>query len=167
VERATQFSARLQFDRAATEWAAAAKLRPEDQPTLRAFFNTARLHPSTDAFHRAAKQIFRMKDASQATVDFQHESYKVYLDQAKPSVRLKPRDMGRLVTRFARGGYMDDARRLCQALLASAPDDGATVEALTMIASCEWQTGQREQALNWLPQLQKLAPAHPVTRMLG
>ncbi|WP_213955258.1 rhomboid family intramembrane serine protease [Variovorax sp. dw_954] len=166
VERATQFSARLQFDRAAVEWAAAARLRPEDQPTLRAFFNTARLHPSSNAFHRAAKQIFRLKDGSEAAVEFQHESYKVYLDQAKPSVRLKPRDMGRLAVRFARGGHMDDARRLCQALLSSAPDDGATVEALTMVASCEWHAGQREQALNWLPQLQKLAPAHPVTRML-
>jgi Rhomboid family len=166
VERASQFSAKLQFDRAATEWAAAAKLRPDDQPTLRAFFNTARLHPSSGAFHRAAKQIFRLKDGSEDTVEFQHECYKVYLDQARPSVRLKPRDMGRLVARFARGGHMDDARRLCQAMLASAPDDGATVEALTMIASCEWHAGQREQAMHWLPQLQKLAPAHPVTRML-
>lgn len=166
VARATQFGKQLQFDRAAAEWQAAAKLRPEHQPTLRAFFHTARLQPSSDAFHRAAKLIFRLRDASEATVAFQHESYKAYLDQARPSVRLAPGELGRLASRFARAGQFDDARRLCQALLASAPDHEAAVDALTMVASCQWQGGQRDQALTWLPQLQKLAPDHAVTRML-
>jgi len=167
VERATQFGQQLQFDRAAAEWQAAAQLRPEHQPTLRAFFNTARLQPAGDAFHRAAKLIFRLRDASAATVAFQHESYKTYLDQARPSVRLSATEMGRLASRFARAGQFDDARRLCQALLASAPGHEAAVDALTMVAFCQWQAGQREQALTWLPQLQKLAPDHAVTRMLG
>ena len=166
VERATQFGKQLQFDRAATEWQAAAKLKPEHLPTLRAFFNTARLQPASDAFHRAAKLIFRLRDSSESTVSFQYESYKAYLDQARPSVRLSAGEMGRLASRFARAGHFDDARRLCQALLASAPGHDGAVDALAMVASCQWQAGQREQALAWLPQLQKLAPGHAVTRML-
>ena len=166
VERATQFGKQLQFDRAATEWQAAAKLKPEHLPTLRAFFNTARLQPASDAFHRAAKLIFRLRDSSESTVLFQHESYKAYLDQARPSVRLSAGEMGRLASRFARAGHFDDARRLCQALLASAPGHEGAADALAMVASCQWQAGQREQALSWLPQLQKLAPDHAVTRML-
>ena len=166
VERATQFGKQLQFDRAAAEWQGAAKLRPDHLPTLRAFFNTARLQPSGDAFHRAAKLIFRLRDSSEHTTAFQHESYKVYLDQARPSVRLSPGEMARLASRFARAGHFDDARRLCQALLSSAPGHEGAIDALTMVASCQWQAGQREQALGWLPQLQKLAPDHAVTRML-
>lgn len=167
VERATQFGKQLQFDRAAAEWQAAARLKPEHQPTLRAFFNTARLQPSSDAFHRAAKLIFRLRDGSEPTVAFQHESYKVYLDQARPSVRLSADQMARLASRFARAGQLDDARRLLQALLASAPTHESAIDALAMVASCQWQAGRRDDALTWLPQLRKLAPGHAVTRMLG
>ncbi|MET0541156.1 MAG: rhomboid family intramembrane serine protease [Variovorax sp.] len=167
VERATEFGRRLQFDRAVAEWQAAAKLRPDHQPTLRAFFNTARLQPASEPFHRAARMVFRLRDGSEATVAFQHESYKAYLDQARPSVRLLPAEMAKLAGRFARAGQFDDARRLCQALLASAPGHEGAIDALTMVASCQWQAGQREQALGWLPQLRKLAPDHAVTRMLG
>ncbi|RZI78341.1 MAG: rhomboid family intramembrane serine protease [Variovorax sp.] len=166
VERAQEFGRQLQFDRAAAEWQAAARLKPEHLPTLRAFFNTARLQPASDAFHRAAKLVFRLRDSGESTVSFQHESYKAYLDQARPSVRLTPGEMGRLASRFARAGHFDDARRLCQALLASAPGHEGAADALAMVASCQWRAGQQEQALAWLPQLQKLAPDHAVTRML-
>lgn len=166
VAAARRLAAAMQFESAAAEWRAAATLRPADTETLRAWFQTARLQPAGEDFHRAARRIFRLAGHDAATLELQHASYKTYLDQAKPGARLKPDDMARLARRFTRARQFHDADKLCAALVKTAPDHPGLGETLSILANGLLQAGQREQALDWLPQLQRLAPDAIATRTL-
>lgn len=166
VARARRLSEAMQFEQSMAEWRAAARLRPDDADTLRAWFGVARLLPASDDFHRAAHRIFRLAAQDAATLELQHASYKAYLDLAKPGARLKPEDMARLVRRFARARYFHDAQKLCQALLKTAPEHPGLGDAIAVLANGLLQAGQREEAAGWLPHLQRLAPRDAVTRAL-
>ncbi|MDP3650642.1 MAG: rhomboid family intramembrane serine protease [Rhodoferax sp.] len=166
VASARQCASKLKFDAACVEWRAAAKLRPDDAGTLRSWFNTARMWPAGEDFHRAALLIFRLAPSDVATLELQHSSYKIYLDQAKPGARLKADDMARLAGRFTRVGQFNDAEKLCQALIKTAPEHTALGDTVCIFANGLLQAGQHERARQWLPHLQRLAPQDMVTRTL-
>ncbi|WP_077000893.1 rhomboid family intramembrane serine protease [Variovorax sp. KK3] len=166
VAAARRLASAMKFEEACGQWRAAAALRPDDAETLRAWFNTARLWPDGEDFHRAARRIFRLKPQDSATLELQHASYKTYLDQAKPGARLRPEDMAQLARRFTRAQQFSDAERLCQALMKTAPEHPDLAETLSMCAGGLMQAGRRDQAMHWLPHLLKLAPDAMVTRML-
>jgi membrane associated rhomboid family serine protease len=166
VASARRLAAEMKFEPACAAWRAAAGLRPDDADTLRAWFNTARLWPSGEDFHRAAHRIFKLSPHDPATLELQYTSYKTYLDHAKPGARLKPDDMARLARRFTRARQFADAERLCQALLKTAPGHPELADTLSLCANGLLQAGRREQALGWLPELLRLAPQDMVTRTL-
>ncbi|MBT2303670.1 rhomboid family intramembrane serine protease [Variovorax paradoxus] len=166
VAAARRLAGEMKFEAACAEWRAAAQLEPDDADTLRAWFNTAKLWPAGEDFHRAAHRIFRLKPQDLVTLELQHASYKTYLDHAKPGARLKPDDMARLARRFTRAQQFTDAERLCQALLKTAPEHPDLADTLSLCANGLMQAGRREQALGWLPHLLRLAPEDMVTRML-
>ncbi len=166
VANARRLSSEMKFEPACTEWRAAASLRPGHAETLRAWFNTAKLWPAGEDFHRAARAIFRLSPQDPATLEFQHTAYKAYLDHARPGARLRPEDMARLARRFTRAKQFADAQRLCQALLRTAPDHPELPDTLSLCANGLLQAGRREQALDWLPELLRLAPDDMVTRAL-
>jgi membrane associated rhomboid family serine protease len=166
VAAARKHGAAMQFERACAEWRAAAALRPGDTDTLRAWFNTARLQPASDDFHQAARRIFRLNATEPDTLALQHASYKTYLDQARPGVRLRPDDMARLARRFARIRAFDDAARLCAILLKTAPEHPELADTLSVCANGLLHAGERDKALGLLPHLLRLAPNDMVTRAL-
>ncbi|HEY0200095.1 MAG TPA: rhomboid family intramembrane serine protease [Burkholderiaceae bacterium] len=164
---ARQLGSAMQFDRASSAWAAAAKLRPTDAATLRAWFNIAKLRPEGDDFHRCARLIFALPGHDDDTLRLQHDSYQSYLDLARPAVRLRPDDMARLVGRFTRIREHHDAERLCQVLLRTAPDHPRLADTLCVCVNGLLQAGLVERARAWLPQLQKWAPQERVTVLLA
>lgn len=166
VAAARRLAVEMKFEQACAQWRAAAKLRPEDADTLRAWFNTARPWPAGEDFHHAARGIFKLKPQDRATLELQHASYKTYLDHAKPGARLRPEDMARLARRFTRAKQFADAERLCQALMKTAPGHPELAETVSLCANGLLQAGRRDQALDWLPHLLRLAPDDMVTRML-
>lgn len=167
VAAARRLSAEMRFEAATAQWRAAAALRPRDADTLRAWFNTARLQPAGEDFHQAARRIFRLPATDDATLALQHESYRTYLDQARPGARLRPDDMARLARRFTRAKQFQDADRLCRALLKTAPDHPELADTLSVCANGLLHAGEREMALGWLPHLARLAPNDMVTRALA
>jgi membrane associated rhomboid family serine protease len=167
VVEAKRLAGAMKFDAACKQWRAAATLRPSDSEVLRAWFNTARLQPTSEDFHNAAHRIFRLAHSDDATLELQHASFVTYLDQAKPGVRLMPDDMARLAHRFTRAGQFDDADKLCRALLKSAPQHSGLADTLGICARGWLRAGQRERALYWLPHLQRLAPNDVATRALS
>lgn len=166
VAAARRLAGEMKFEQACAQWRAAAKQRPGDADTLRAWFNTAKLWPAGEDFHRAAHRIFQLRPQDPATLELQHASYKAYLDHAKPGARLRPEDMVRLARRFTRAQQFADAERLCQALMKTAPEHPELAETVALCANGLLQAGRRDQALGWLPHLLRLAPEAMVTRML-
>ena len=165
-EKAQGHAAAMDFEKACAQWRAAAKLRPRDEATLRAYFQLAKLWPAGGDFHRAAHLIFRLEPQDLVTLELQHATYRSYLDIAKPGARLKPDDMARLARRFTRAKAFEDAQKLCDALVNTAPDHPGLGDTLSACVNGLWQAGQRDQAMRWLPQLEKLAPRDMVTQML-
>ena len=166
VAVARRLGAAMKFEQAAAEWRAAAALRPGDTDTLRAWFNTARLQPASEDFHQAARRIFRLPATDPETIALQHASYRTYLDQAKPGLRLKPDDMARLARRFARIREFGDADMLCRILLKTAPDHPQLADTLSVCANGLLHAGERDKAIGLLPHLLRLAPNDMVTRAL-
>ncbi|MDH6593287.1 membrane associated rhomboid family serine protease [Variovorax sp. TBS-050B] len=166
VAAARRLGAEMKFEAASTEWRAAAALRPGDADTLRAWFNTARLQPAGEDFHRAARHIFRLPATDEDTLALQHASFRTYLDQARPGMRLKADDMARLARRFTRARQFQDADRLCHVLLKTAPDHPELADTLSVCANGLLHAGEREMARGWLPHLLRLAPNDMVTRAL-
>lgn len=166
VAAARRLASAMKFEQASAEWRAAAKLRPHDAEVLRAWFNTAKLWPASEDFHKAAHRIFRLKPHDPATLMLQYDSHKTYLDQAKPGARLKPDDMAQLAKRFTRARQFNDADKLCKALVKTAPDHPGLADTLAIFTTGLLQAGQREQALAWLPHLLRLAPDDMATRAL-
>ena len=167
VANAQRLAQGMQFEQALTQWRAAAKLRPQDQPVLSAWFKTASLWPDGEDFHRAARRIFRLQAHDTVTLDFQHSSYRTYLDKAKPGARLQPEDMARLSRRFARAQQWGDAEKLFNALHKTAPAHPELGETLGMLVSALCHAGRREQAAVFRPQLQQLAPGSAALQVLG
>ncbi|MDP3230448.1 MAG: rhomboid family intramembrane serine protease [Acidovorax sp.] len=166
VANAQRLAKGMQFEKALTQWRAAAKLRPQDQQVLSAWFKTALLWPDGEDFHRAARRIFRLQAHDVATLDFQHTSYRTYLDKAKPGARLQPEDMARLSRRFARAQQWGDAEKLFNALHKTAPAHPELGETLGMLVSALCHAGRRDQAVAFEPQLRQLAPGSAGLQML-
>ncbi|HBY36620.1 MAG TPA: rhomboid family intramembrane serine protease, partial [Delftia acidovorans] len=102
VANARRLGQALDMEGALRAWRAAAQLRPADTEVLRAWFAAARYAPASEDFHRAARRIFRLPARDAATLAWQHASYRIYLDLARPGARIAPEDMARLVRRFTR-----------------------------------------------------------------
>jgi membrane associated rhomboid family serine protease len=166
VASAQRLAQGMKFEQALAQWRAAAKLRPHDQPVLSAWFQTASLWPEGEDFHRAARRIFRLQAHDAQTVDFQHASYRTYLDKAKPGARLLPEDMARLSRRFARAQQWGDAEKLFNALHRTAPAHPELADTLAMLVSALRQAGRKEQAGALAPQLEQLAPGSAALRGL-
>ena len=157
----------MKFEQALGQWRAAAKLRPQDQAVLSAWFKTASLWPDGEDFHRAARRIFRLHAHDEQTLQFQHASYRTYFEKAKPGARLQPDDMARLSRRFARAQQWGDAEKLFNALHMTAPTHPELGETLGMLVSALCHAGRREQAAALGPQLKQLAPGSAALRGLA
>ena len=167
VASAQRLAQGMKFEQALGQWRAAAKLRPQDQKVLSAWFKTASLWPDSEDFHRAARRIFRLQAHDEQTLQFQHASYRTYFEKAKPGARLQPEDMARLSRRFARAHQWGDAEKLFNALHKTAPTHPELGETLGMLVSALCHAGRREQAALLGPQLQQLAPGSPALQVLG
>ena len=166
VANARRLGQALDMEGALRAWRAAAQLRPADTEVLRAWFAAARYAPASEDFHRAARRIFRLPARDAATLAWQHDSYRIYLDLARPGARIAPEDMARLVRRFTRARAFDDADKLCRALLQAAPGQPGLGETLCLLVNGLLQQGLAQRARAWLPQLQRWAPDEAVTRLL-
>jgi membrane associated rhomboid family serine protease len=158
VMKAKRWADGMHFDRAVLEWRAAAQLRPTDEDVLKAWFSTSKLSPASDDFHRAARAIFKLTSIDEKTLQWQHSAYQTYLDHAKPGARLSPEVMVHLVKRFTRARQWNNAEKLCQALLKTAPQHTGLADALSAFVNGLMQAGRQEQVAIWLPELSKRSP---------
>ena len=158
VAHAQRLAQGMKFEQALGQWRAAARLRPQDQSVLSAWFKTALLWPGGEDFHHAARRIFRLQAHDEQTLQFQHASYRTYFEKAKPGARLVPDDMARLCRRFARAQQWGDAEKLFNALHKTAPAHPVLGETLGMLVAALQHAGRRDEAAALGAKLQQLAP---------
>jgi membrane associated rhomboid family serine protease len=165
--KAREWSNALEFAEAARAWQQAARLAPHDPEILSAWFDCARHEPSSDGFHAAARQIFRLSAHHAEMRQRLHRCYRTYLETAKPSIRLRPAEMQSLVRAFVMEQHWQDADSLARALARINPPPAGWTQTVQQLAGGLARAGRTEQALAWLPELQRHLPDDAVTRWLA
>ena len=167
VDKARALTHSLRFADAAQVWQRAARLAPTDPELLRAWFDAARHDPASDSFHAAARQIFKLSTRHAPHRRLQVESYRVYLDRAKPGIRISPATLQQLVRSFVLEGELNDAEQLARALARSAPPPEGWLDTFELLINAQMKAGRHQQAQAWLPLLERNAPHEALTRRLA
>ena len=167
VDKARALTHSLRFADAAQVWQRAARLAPTDPELLRAWIDAARHDPASDSFHAAARQIFKLSTRHAPHRRLQVESYRVYLDRAKPGIRISPATLQQLVRSFVREGELNDAEQLARALARSAPPPEGWLDTFELLINAQMKAGRHQQAQTWLPLLERHAPHEALTRRLA
>lgn len=140
--------------------------RRTDLYVLSQYFNLSRLKPASEDFHRAARLIFNLKGTDPDSVELVHESFKTYLQIAKPTVQFTPDQLAQLALRFGRDGHSEDAVRLAKLLARRAPQHAALPGALlAALNSLHKRGGKREEMRELLGELHTRFPQSAETRM--
>ena len=167
ADKARALTRSLRFGDAAQVWQRAARLAPTDLTVLRAWFDSARHDPASDSFHAAARQIFKLSTRHAAHRQLQVESYRVYLDRAKPVIRVSPATLQQLVRSFVLEGEFKDAEQLARALAASSTLPEGWVDTMDLLINALLKSGRAQEAQAWLPVLEQRAPHDALTRRLA
>lgn len=167
VDKARALTQSLRFADAAQIWQRAARLAPTDPELLRAWFDAARHDPASDSFHAAARQIFKLSTRHALNRRLQVESYRVYLDRAKPGIRISPATLQQLVRSFVLEGEFQDAEQLARVLARSAPPPEGWLDTFDLLINAQMKAGRHQQAQTWLPLLERHAPHEALTRRLA
>ena len=120
---AYQLVVAMRLDEARLAYARLASDMPSDRTLVEQFFNVARLAPDSEEFHQSARLVFRYKAADAQTGQWIHDSFRTYLETARPAIRMATSDLAPLILRFAREGYALDAAILVQMLFGRTPQD--------------------------------------------
>ena len=167
ADKARALTRSLRFGDAAQVWQRAARLAPTDLTVLRAWFDSARHDPASDSFHAAARQIFKLSTRHAAHRQLQVQSYRVYLDRARPAIRISPSTLQQLVRSFVLEGKFKDAEQLARALAASSTLPEGWVDTMDLLINALLKSGRTQQAQAWLPVLEQRAPNEALTRRLA
>lgn len=165
--KARQHAHGLRFAEAARVWQQAARLAPRDAKVLQHWFECARHEPASDGFHAAAHAIFKLPAQDAATRQLQADSYRSYLQTARPGMRLSASAMQALVRSLAAQQQWNDAQHLARALSRMSPPPEGWPATLGMLVSALLKDGQHDAARAWLPTLMRDAPDEPVTQWLA
>ena len=167
ADKARALTRSLRFADAAQVWQRAARLAPGDLAVLRAWFDCARHAHSSDSFHAAARQIFKLSTRHAAHRQLQVESYRVYLERAKPGIRISPGTLQQLVRSFVLEGEFNDAEQLARVLARSTALPEGWLDTMDLLINSLLKAGRTQQAQAWLPVLEQRAPHEALTRRLA
>ena len=167
IDKARALTHSLRFADAAQVWQRAARLAPTDIKLLSAWFDSARHDPASDGFHAVARQIFKLSTRHAAHRQLQVQSYRTYLDRAKPSIRISPGTLQQLVRSFVLEGELKEADQLAHALARSQPLPEGWLDTMELLVNSLMKSGKRQEAQAWLPVLEQHAPHEALTRRLA
>lgn len=167
VDKARALTHSLRFADAAQQWQRAARLAPTDPQLLRAWFDSARHDPASDSFHAAARQIFKLSTRHATHRQLQLETYRSYLERAKPAIRISPATVQQLVRSFVLEGELHEAEQLARVLVRSQPMPEGWLDTMDLLINALMKAGQSEKARAWLPALERHAPHEALTRRLA
>ena len=91
----------------------------------------------------------------------------MYLDRAKPGIRISPATLQQLVRSFVLEGELNDAEQLARALARSASPPEGWLDTFDLLINAQMKAGRHQQAQAWLPLLQRHAPHEALTRRLA
>ncbi|MFP4614909.1 MAG: rhomboid family intramembrane serine protease [Thiohalorhabdus sp.] len=158
LEQGLEHLAKLELDAARARFAALLERRPGHREALSNLYTVARYQPHSDEFHRMAHRIFALPENDPATLRFKRETFRDYVATAKPRTRFDPGQFVELASRFATGGYPEEAVPMVDALLRQGRMHPRLPRTLMVVARALTRQGQRERARGYLQALVERFP---------
>lgn len=112
LDQAQRLLDELRPEKALPLFEAILREHPHERRALVGRYRATRFTPGADAYHRAATAILALRDADAATLRLILETFREYIEKAKPAPRLDEALALRLTGRFLATGQLAEAARL-------------------------------------------------------
>lgn len=135
--------------------------QPDDHALLTRLLTCTRFQPAGEAYHRTAQRILVLTATDPETDRLVLETYRDYLQRAKPKSRLSADCVRRLLPRFVRLQELVEAERLLAVMLRNPQAFPDTPSALAQVANSLLKHQQAARARRYLLILLERFPAAP------
>jgi len=109
------------------------KEQPDNIEMLLQLYSLAKFNPDSDDYHRWSKTIFEIKEESKYENEIVVETFNEYLITAKPSPKLNVSNMTKLVKRFLKFGYLQEAEKIVLILIKNKVKNIELMESLKIL----------------------------------
>ncbi len=125
---------------------------PDDQRILHYLHQSSRIQPASESYHRVSLRILSLDGDDPETNDWVLNTYREYLQRAKPQPRLGSRLGSRLARRFIQSGHLGEAEPLVAQLLKK-PESAAVAADLSSMLGEKWvKVGDYDRGQKWFAQ---------------
>ena len=141
IVEARRLMSTQRFDEARRAYARAAVQARGNVAVLRECVNVAKLAPASAEYHAVAAQALALPGIDPATQTLVLETFRDYLQKAKPLPQLAPETLLALIERFAQTRCLPELERAARLLHASAPQHPRVSQALAQTVHVLRQAG--------------------------
>jgi len=153
MEKGLEHLANLELDAARERFRALLARHPGHREALAKLYTVARYQPDSDEYHQLAHRIFNLPENDPATLSLKRETFRDYVTTAKPRTRFDPDQFVDLASRFAVGGYPEDAVPMVNSLLKKGKEHPRLPQTLMVLSRALARKGERERAQRYMQAL--------------
>jgi membrane associated rhomboid family serine protease len=135
--------------------------RPDDYELLVEAYKVARRIPDNPAYHSIAGRVLALPAGNRAVLETVAETFREYLEIARPRPRLSASRAAGLAEIFAAAGLLRESERLAEMLVKQKTARAEVASALLAVAEALLKGGQHERARRWLTVVATAAPGSP------
>ncbi|HEU5284356.1 MAG TPA: hypothetical protein VFU53_11115 [Burkholderiales bacterium] len=135
--------------------------RPDDYELLVEAYKVARRIPDNPAYHCITGRVLVPPAGNRAALDTVAETFREYIETARPRPRLSVSRAAGLAEVFATAGLLRESERLAAVLVKQKTVRPDVASALLAVAEALLKEGQHERARRWLLVVATVAPGSP------
>jgi len=161
VDRAMALADELKFGEAVAVFEPLTARRPDDYELLVEAYKAARHVPDSPAYHRIAGRVLALYAGNRAVLDLVTETFREYLEIARPHAQLSVGRAAALAQTFAAADLLPESERLAHMLAKQNSLRPEVAAALVAVGEALLRAGQRDHARRWLEVVKAGVPGSP------
>ena len=135
--------------------------RPDDYELLTEAYKVAKLAPDSPHYHNVAGRILALPAGNRAALETITETFREYLQIARPRPRLSVTRAAELAQTFSAAGLLGESERLAEMLAKQEAPRPEVASALLAVGEALLRAGQPERAGRWLQVVAARFPGSP------
>jgi membrane associated rhomboid family serine protease len=160
-QRAMALAESWQLDQASAILDDLTARRPDDYELLMEAYKVARRVPATRHYHSVAARILALPAGNRAVLEAITETFREYLQIARPRPRLGVSRAAQLAETFSAAGLLDESERLAEMLARQEGHRPEVAAALLAVGEALLRARQPERAARWLQVVAARFPGSP------
>jgi membrane associated rhomboid family serine protease len=160
-QRAMALAESWQLDEAGAILDALTERRPDDYELLMEAYQVAKLVPDSSHYHSIAGRILALPTGNRAALEAVAETFREYMQIARPRPRLGVTRGAALAQTFSAAGLLNESERLAEMLAKQDAPRPEVAAALLAVGEALLRAGQPERADRWLRVVVARFPGSP------